>query len=102
MTAATLCPKCSALVTPAQDGPDLMCPRCKLVLPAAKRIGRPPKAEADRVVTPVRTLRLSDEHWAELQARGGTPALREWLSKKPRRCAETARQDAIGDAPAPT
>lgn len=45
-----------------------------------KRIGRPPKAPEDRVTTPVRTLRLSDEHWAELQARGGTAALREWLS----------------------
>lgn len=45
-----------------------------------KKLGRPPKAPEDRVSTPVRTLRLSDEHWAELQARGGTAALREWLS----------------------
>lgn len=77
--AVTLCQRCGVHVTPAQDGPDLMCPRCKLVLPAP-RIGRPPKNPDDRIVTPVRTLRLSDEHWAELQARGGTAALREWLS----------------------
>lgn len=42
------------------------------------RIGRPPAAES--TATPVRTLRLSDEHWTELQARGGVAALREWLS----------------------
>lgn len=46
-----------------------------------KRLGRPPKAPEDRVTTPVRTLRLSDAHWSELQARGGTAALREWLSR---------------------
>ena len=43
-------------------------------------IGRPPKAPEDRAQTPVRTLRLSDAHWAELQARGGVQALRDWLS----------------------
>lgn len=42
------------------------------------RIGRPPVAES--AAAPVRTARLSDEHWAELQARGGVSALREWLS----------------------
>jgi len=26
-------------------------------------------------------MRLSDAHWAELQARGGVAALREWLSR---------------------
>lgn len=76
--AATLCQRCGVHVTPAQDGPDLMCQRCKLVLPAP-RIGRPPKDPADRIVTPVRTLRLSDEHWAELHARGGVQGLRDWL-----------------------
>lgn len=45
-----------------------------------KRIGRPSKAPEDRIVTPVRTLRLSDAHWSELQARGGVDALRKWLS----------------------
>jgi hypothetical protein len=30
-------------------------------------------------------MRLSAEHWAELQARGGVAALREWLSRPPRR-----------------
>lgn len=45
----------------------------------APRIGRPPVAESSS--PPVRTMRLSDEHWAELQARGGVAALREWLSR---------------------
>lgn len=43
-------------------------------------IGRPPLPPEQRSETPVRTLRLSDEHWAELQARGGVQALRDWLS----------------------
>jgi len=30
-------------------------------------------------------MRLSDKHWAELQARGGVAALREWLSSSSRR-----------------
>lgn len=42
--------------------------------------GRPKKAPEDRVHTPVRTLRLSDEHWGELQSRGGVEALRDWLA----------------------
>jgi len=29
-------------------------------------------------------MRLSDAHWAELQARGGVSALREWLSRPAR------------------
>ena len=52
-----------------------------MTAPEPKRLGRPPKAPEDRVSTPVRTLRLSDEHWLELQARGGIQALREWLSR---------------------
>lgn len=45
-------------------------------------IGRPPLPPEQRTAeTPVRTLRLSDEHWSELQARGGVQALREWLSR---------------------
>ena len=42
------------------------------------RIGRPPVAES--AAAPVRTMRLSDAHWSELQARGGVAALRNWLS----------------------
>jgi hypothetical protein len=51
---------------------------------AAPRIGRPTVAESS--AAPVRTMRLSDGHWAELQARGGVAALRDWLSSSlPRR-----------------
>ena len=46
------------------------------------KLGRPPLPPEQRAAeTPVRTLRLSAEHWAELQARGGVQALREWLSR---------------------
>lgn len=83
---ATICPKCRAEITPVADGPDLMCPRCKLVLPdMPRRIGRPPLPPEQRTEpTPVRTLRLSDAHWAELQARGGVAALRRWLIRASR------------------
>ena len=47
--------------------------------PEPKRRGRPPLPPEQRAETPVRTLRLSDEHWAELGARGGVQGLREWL-----------------------
>lgn len=51
-----------------------------------KRIGRPPMPPEERKPeVPVRTLRLSDEHWAEYHARGGIAALREWLSKPQKR-----------------
>ena len=53
--------------------------------PEPKRRGRPPLPPGTSTESPVRTMRLSDEHWAELQARGGVAALREWLSRKPRR-----------------
>lgn len=43
--------------------------------------GRPTVPPDQRITTPVRTLRLSDAHWAELQARGGAQALRDWLNK---------------------
>jgi len=49
-----------------------------------KRRGRPPLPPGASTEAPVRTMRLSAEHWAELQARGGVAALREWLSRKRR------------------
>jgi hypothetical protein len=53
--------------------------------PDPKRRGRPKLAPGESRELPVRTIRLSDEHWDELAARGGPPALREWLSTKPAR-----------------
>ena len=53
--------------------------------PEPKRRGRPPLPPGTSTEAPVRTMRLSDEHWAELQARGGVAALREWLSSSSRR-----------------
>lgn len=55
-----------------------------MTAPRPKRLGRPPLPPEQRKTTPVRTLRLSDEHWAELLARGGVEALRKWLSRKAR------------------
>lgn len=52
--------------------------------PEPKRRGRPPLPPGASTESPVRTMRLSDEHWAELQARGGVQALRQWLSKRRR------------------
>lgn len=50
------------------------------------RRGRPPLPPEKRAEpTPVRTLRLSDAHWSELQARGGVAELRKWLSSSSRR-----------------
>lgn len=43
--------------------------------------GRPRLEPGTSTEAPVRTMRLSDEHWAELHARGGVAALREWLSQ---------------------
>ena len=48
-----------------------------------KRLGRPP-IPSDQHAR-VRTIRLSDAHWTELQARGGVPALRVWLDKPAKR-----------------
>ena len=48
--------------------------------PEPKRRGRPPLPPGASIASPVRTLRLSDAHWAELRSRGGVAALREWLS----------------------
>lgn len=43
-----------------------------------KRLGRPTLLPEQRTdPTPVRTLRLSDAHWSELQARGVIAALRD-------------------------
>jgi hypothetical protein len=53
--------------------------------PEPKRRGRPPLPPGASTEAPVRTMRLSDAHWAELQARGGVAALREWLSSTSRR-----------------
>lgn len=53
--------------------------------PEPKRRGRPPLPPGASTEAPVRTMRLSDEHWAELQARGGVSALREWLARPQRR-----------------
>ena len=50
-----------------------------------KRRGRPPLPPGTSTEAPVRTMRLTAEHWAELQGRGGVAALREWLSRPPRR-----------------
>ena len=56
--------------------------RCGVSAAQPKRLGRPPLPPEQRTdPTPVRTLRLSDAHWAELQSRGGVQALREWLSR---------------------
>ena len=64
--------------------------------PEPKRRGRPPLAPGESTAAPVRTMRLSDEHWAELQARGGIPALREWLSR-PR--SENGVENGVGFSP---
>lgn len=52
--------------------------------------GRPRIAPGESTAAPVRTVRLSDALFAELQARGGWPALREWLSAPSRRRVERA------------
>jgi len=58
--------------------------------PEPKRRGRPPLADGESARVPVRTVRLSDEHWAELHARGGPAALREWLSRPAKRSAKAS------------
>jgi hypothetical protein len=45
----------------------------------AHRPALPPDQRAE-----VRAIRLTDAHWAELQARGGVAALRAWLDKPKR------------------
>lgn len=52
--------------------------------PEPKRRGRPRLGPGASIVEPVRAIRLSDAHWAELQARGGAAALRAWLDKPKR------------------
>ena len=56
--------------------------------PEPKPRGRPRLAPGASTEAPVRTMRLSNEHWAELQARGGVAALREWLSTPKRQRAQ--------------
>ncbi|MEY2687542.1 MAG: hypothetical protein RL375_1740 [Pseudomonadota bacterium] len=58
-----------------------------MTAPTPKRRGRPALPPGASTEAPVRTMRLSDAHWAELQARGGVQALRAWLSKPVRRSA---------------
>ena len=53
--------------------------------PEPKRMGRPPLPPgAPRSDKRPRSIRLGDEHWAELQRRG-TAALEAWLDRKPRK-----------------
>lgn len=53
--------------------------------PEPKRRGRPPLPPGASTEAPVRTMRLTDAHWAELQARGGVAAIRAWLDKPQRK-----------------
>jgi hypothetical protein len=53
-----------------------------------KRRGRPRVAPEDSVEMPVYTLRLSAAHRAELAARGGPQAVRDWLERPVRRAAK--------------
>lgn len=46
-----------------------------------KRIGRPPKPDAEKSDKRPRSIRLGDADWSELQRRG-TPALEAWLRKR--------------------
>jgi len=57
----------------------------KATKPAPKRRGRPPLLPGESVVEPAHSVRMSDELWSELQARGGAAALRAWLSRPWRR-----------------
>lgn len=53
--------------------------------PDPKPRGRPRVPAGESTAAPVRTVRLSDALYAELQARGGWPAVREWLARPLRR-----------------
>lgn len=48
---------------------------------AAPKRGRPRGAKASARTAPPRTIRLTDDQWAALKARGGAAALRAWLSE---------------------
>lgn len=50
-----------------------------------KRMGRPPMPPEQRKLLPVRSIRLTDAEWTELQRRGirGKPgSLADWLTQK--------------------